>query len=107
MCTRPEIFVVLDKIHKKKPLPYLDYYQRIVYHHIQASRVVEGANHLCLQASFCSSTAEHIPKKNQINWQVQAQSSKPDLLLPPCPQQGNQPRIFTGRPDAEAGVDRG
>ena len=32
MCTRPEIFLVLDKIHKKKPLPYLDYYQRIVYH---------------------------------------------------------------------------
>ena len=63
---------------------------------------VEGANYLCLQASFCSSTAEHIPKKNQINWQVQVQSSIPDLLLPPHPRQGNQPRIFTGRPDAEA-----
>ena len=65
--------------------------------------MVEGANYLCLQPSFCSSTAEHIPEKNQINWQVQVQSSKPDLPLPPPrPQQGNQPRIFTGRPDGEA-----
>ena len=45
--------------------------------------MVEGANYLCLQPSFCSSTAEHIPEKNQINWQVQVQSSKPDLPLPP------------------------